>query len=328
LLNFDRVATDHHEPQERAMVIRSYQAGDEHAQARIYNAAAGSLPGFKPATAEEIARRFQSGDPGPESRYYAVENGEVMGYAVFGSNGRVSYPWCLPQAEILREPLLETIMADMKKRRLRQAWVAYRADWTPVLDFLRQHGFTQKRAMINYIAKVSELSSPDRLPPNRVVAHLERAELPQLLALAPALFSDLDAPALDRFFWDHPSYNFPERLFALKDAEGGTTVGVFLFVSNARFADPTKIDAAMPCFRLGAFGTERERHKRVNGLFSCIFADESEGEALNNVLAAQARRSGLTHVAAQAPSDAPALCAWYDRTFERQGAFPILSRPV
>jgi hypothetical protein len=83
----------------------------------------------------------------------------------------------------------------------------------------------------------------------------------------------------------------------------------------------------MPCFRLGAFGTERERHKRVNGLFSCAFADESEGELL---LSApdwrRARKAGLAHVAAQAPSDAIALCAFYDRIFQRQGAFPILSR--
>ena len=31
------------------MLIRTYQPGDEQAQARIYNAAAGSLPAFKPA---------------------------------------------------------------------------------------------------------------------------------------------------------------------------------------------------------------------------------------------------------------------------------------
>ena len=40
------------------MQIRSYQPGDELAQARIYNVAAGSLPGFKPAKPEEIARRI------------------------------------------------------------------------------------------------------------------------------------------------------------------------------------------------------------------------------------------------------------------------------
>ena len=95
------------------------------------------------------------------------------------------------------------------------------------------------------------------------------------------------------------------------------------------FADPTKIDPAMPCFRLGAFGTERERHKRVTGLFSCVFADKADGEVLlAAALWSQAGRSGLTHIAAQAPSDAASLCSWYDRFFQRQGSFPILSRQL
>ena len=51
--------------QEVPMQIRSYQPGDELAQARIYNTAAGSLPGFKPAKPEEITRRFHAGDPIP-----------------------------------------------------------------------------------------------------------------------------------------------------------------------------------------------------------------------------------------------------------------------
>ena len=104
-------------------------------------------------------------------------------------------------------------------------------------------------------------------------------------------------------------------------------LGASLLVTSDRFADPSKIDAAMPCFRLGAFGTERERHKRINGLFSCVFLDEAEGELLLSAPDwSRARQAGLTHVAAQAPSDSPALCAFYDRHFQRQGAFPILAR--
>ena len=84
----------------------------------------------------------------------------------------------------------------------------------------------------------------------------------------------------------------------------------------------------MPCFRLGAFGTERERHKRVTGLFSCVFADPSRGKpaALRRARIRWPDVPGLTHIAAQAPSDAVSLCEWYDRFFERQGSFPILSR--
>jgi len=309
------------------MPIRSYQTGDEHAQARIYNAAADYLPGFKPATAEEISRRSQSADPDPGSKYYAIENGEVVGYAVFGSHGRVSYPWCLPGSEAVREPLLDAVLAEMRKRGLSQAWAAYRGDWSPVLDFLRDHDFTEIRTMINYVADVSRLPSQNLLHSDRLVARLEPADLSQVIALAPDLFREVDARELERFYWHNPFYNFPESLFAWKNGGNGELLGVYLLVVSDRFADPTKIDATMPCFRLGAFGTERERHKRVNGLFSCVFADEAEGELLLTAWAAtQATQSGLTHVAAQAPSDAVAACSCYDRFFQRQGSFPILSR--
>ena len=84
-----------------------------------------------------------------------------MGYAVFCASGRISYPWCLPGAEDVREPLLEAVLAEMKRRGMPEAWAAYRADWSAVLDFLRSHGFDEKRQMINYLAEVSRM--PDRL---------------------------------------------------------------------------------------------------------------------------------------------------------------------
>ena len=311
------------------MAIRTYQPGDEHIQARIYNTAAGSLPGFKPATAEEIGRRYRAADPDPESRYYAVENGEVVGYAVFGSNGRISYPWCLPGAETLRQPLLETVLLEMKKRAIPEAWTAYRANWSSVHEFLHQHEFTEKRQMINYVAEFEQLPAEDRLPANRVVERLTRADLPRLIAIANGLLAGSDPRTLEEFYWDNPFYNFSESLFVLKNVDSGEILAVALLVVNDRFADPTKIDAAMPCFRLGAFGTERERHKRVNGLFSCVFVDETEGERLLSAsLRSHPNRSGPTVIAAQVPSDAPALRAWYDRFFQRQGSFPIWSRPL
>ena len=46
------------------MPIRVYRDGDEHAQARVFNVAAGSLPGFKPSKAEEIVRRLSRGRSG------------------------------------------------------------------------------------------------------------------------------------------------------------------------------------------------------------------------------------------------------------------------
>ncbi len=311
------------------MPIRSYQTGDEHAQAAIYNAAAGFLPGFKPSKPEEIARRYQAVDSDPNTRFYATENGEVVGYAAFGSNGRVSYPWCLSGAEGFREPLFDMVVAEMKRREITEAWAAYRGDWELVLDFLRGHAFSQKRSIINYVAETLGLAMDRRLPSNRVIGHLEKNELPRLAELTPALFAGADAHTLEQFLWENPFYEFPKSLLVLKDAESGEIRGASLLVVDDRFADPTKIDSSMPCFRLGSFGTERERHKRVNGLFSCVFLDENDGDLLlNAALAANSGRSHLTHVAAQAPSDSPMFCAWYDRHFQRQGSFPILSRSL
>ena len=309
------------------MSIRSYQMGDEDAQSEIYNAVAGSLPGFKPSTAAEIARRYQGADPDPGSRYFAVENGAVVGYAAFGSNGRISYPWCLPEAHAYRGPLLEAVLNEMRNRGLAEAWTAYRGDWAPVLDFLREHGFTEKRTMINYVAELSRLPAPERLPSNRLIEPLKHEDLRDLIALEPCLFADIDTQVLERFYWNSPFYSFPASLFALKDGGRGKILGAFLLVVSDRFADPTKIDSAMPCFRLGAFGTERERHKRVSGLFSCVFADQTHGDVLlSSALSSLGGQAPLSHLAAQAPSDAGSLCGWYDRLFQRQGSFPILSR--
>ena len=239
------------------MPIRSYQTGDEHAQAQIYNVAAGSLPGFKPSKPEEIARRYQAADSDPTARYYATENGEIVGYAVFSSNGRVSCPWCLPGAESLREPLFQTVISEMNRRGIAQAWAAYRADWSPVLDFLRGHAFSQKRSMINYVAETSRVPSLDHLPSNRVVDHLQRNELSRLVELMPDLFADVEVHTLELFFWKNPFYSFPESLLVVKDAQSGEIRGASLLVVDDRFADPTKIDSFHALFSLGCL-----RHRR------------------------------------------------------------------
>ena len=309
------------------MTIRTYQPGDEQAQAEIYNAAVSSLPGFKPASAAEITRRYHGADPDSGSRFYAIENGHVVGYAVFGANGRISAPWCLPGAEACRQPLLATVLSEMHTRGLREAWAAYRGDWSPVLDLLRQRGFVDKHTMINYVVDVSRLPAPAELPATRQIEPLKPDDLPHVIALDSSLFADMSTQEIEQFYWHNPFYNFRDSLFALKDRERDQVVGAFLTVVCDRFADPTKIDSAMPCFRLGAFGTERERHKRVNGLFSCVFAKEAEGDLLlSQARALLGRVPSLTHMAAQAPSDAVSLCGWYDRFFDRQGSFPILSR--
>ena len=307
------------------MLIRNYQPGDEEAQARIYNTAAAGLPAFKPASVEEIVRRYRTTDPDPSAKFYAVEGDEVVGYAVFNAHGRISYPWCLPQAEALREPLLQAVLTGLSHRGAREAWVAYRADWEPVLTFLKEHRFRTAREMVNYLAELSQMPRAT-VPPGQVIEPLSREELPQLLGLGRGLIPGDEPEPLARFFWENPYFD-SDALFALKDHEGKTR-GAALVIGNRGYADPTKIDSAMPCFRLGALGTERERHKRVNGMFSCVFDDEATAEVLLAEAARRLELAGLAFVAAQAPSDAPDLCAFYDRFFQRQRTFPILARPL
>jgi hypothetical protein len=306
------------------MPIRHYQPGDEAAQAAIYNRAAASLPAFKPATPEEIARRYRSSDPDPESKFYAVEDGQVVGYAVLNPNGRISYPWCLPGAEGYREPLLEAVVHPLARRGCREAWVAYRDDWTPVLDFFRDHGFVRRREVINYLVDVDRLPR-DPLPAGQAIVPVPAEGLRRVLPLGRGLFAEEAPEVLEDFFLANPHFD-PESLFVLKRTDADAFLGVGLTIINPAFADPGKLDAAMPCFRLGAPGTEAQRHKRVNGMVSCLFTTEAAGA----VLLAEARRrleaAGLTLAAAQAPSDRPALAAFYDRHFRRQGSFPILAR--
>lgn len=306
------------------MPIRPYQPGDETAQVRIYNAAAAALPGFKPANVDEVMRRYRTVDPDPTSKLYDVEGGDVVGYAVFNPNGRISYPWCLPEAQDLRTPLLEAALDAMRGRGHREAWAAYRGDWGPVLAFFRAHGFRQARAMINYVASTAELPR-EPVPTGRAIRPLSRGDLPQVRALGRGLF-DADDATLGAYFWENPYFETSSLFALVPSTDEGTLLGAALLIGDAGYADPTKIDPAMPCFRLGAFGTERERHKRVNGLFSCVFDDEAAGETLLAEAGRRLEHNGLTHLAAQAPSDRPALLAFYDRHLHRQGTFPILVR--
>lgn len=308
------------------MQVRSYQPGDEVAQARIFNAAAATLPAFKPATADEVARRYRTTDADPSSRFYAVDEttGAVVGYALFNPNGRLNYPWCLPGFEAAREPLLAAVLEAMTHRGFAEAWAAYRADWSPVLAFFQEHGFEPTREMVNFVAEIAALPNTE-VPPGLVLAPLDRDDLPRLLDLGHGLFDD-DPDRLGVYFWENPYFG-PDSLFAIRADQGrGALVGAALAIASAGYADPTKLDAAMPCFRLGALGTERERHKRVNGMISCIFADETIGEALVAEAARRFKAAGLTHAAAQTPSDRRDLVAFHSRLFQRQGAFPIVAR--
>jgi hypothetical protein len=304
------------------MQIRQYQPGDERAQAEIFNQAAAGLPAFKPASPEEVARRYRA-DPDPAARLYATEGGRVVGYATLSPNGRISYPWCRDGAEAAREPLLEAVLAELRRRGAREAWTTYRSDWRSVLDFFTAHGFRHGRDVLNYAAPVDRLPSTP-LPPYVTVTSLLPSEAGAIADLGRGLVQ-VAGDDLARFYFEN-AYFAPPAVFALRD--GPTILGIGLAIVNPAYADPTKLDAAMPCFRLGAVGTEAERHKRVNGLVSGLWRDEHTAEL---VLAEAARRlaiAGLVTAAGQVPSDRPELVSVFDRYLKRQGSFPILSRPL
>src|SRR5262249_1889585 len=113
------------------MTIRTFQPGNEATQVSIYNEAAAALPGFKPATLDEVRRRCRAADFSPAMRLYAEEADQVVGYATFADSGRINFPWCRKGHEACATPLFQRTIEAMRQRGLKRAFAAYRADWTP-----------------------------------------------------------------------------------------------------------------------------------------------------------------------------------------------------
>src|SRR5207253_10788155 len=104
-----------------------------------------------------------------------------------------------------------------------------------------------------------------------------------------------------------------------------------IVVADPTYADPNQVDAAMPCFRLGAFGTEGMTTKRINGVFS-VLAESADinrlGLDLLNHATELLQQVDLESFAAQVPSDPPHLLRFYQHHFRRQGSFPVLERAL
>ena len=311
------------------MPIRNYQPGDEAAQVRIYNTMAATLPAFKPATCDEVERRYRTVDPDPAAKFYAVEDGEVVGYAVFNPNGRISYPWCRKGHEGQAGPLFERVLAEMRRRGLPRAFAAYRADWPAQKEFFLAQGFQPAREMVNYALDLAEMPTPSARPSN-AVSPLTPADVPAVLALGQGVVRARDEAELRRHLFENPFFP-PDAAFALRGAKGEVRAAAVLVV-DAGYADPRQTDPAMPCFRLGAFGTEGLTTKRVNGLFSFVAADKSDlkplGLDLLGYAAFRLRDTDVETFGAQAPSDAPHLVRFYKEYFRRQGAFPVFEKAL
>jgi len=309
------------------MELRTFQPGDEAAQVSIYNEAAGHLPRFKPATLDEIRRRCRSADFDPATRLLAIEAGQPIGYMSFHANGRVSFPWCRKGHEAAAEPLLGAVVEAARKRGQTRLFCAYRGDWSGPIEFFEQHGFQKAREMVNFMVDLAEMPTAAARRSSAVSA-FSSSETPVLLKIGAEVFRGKSAVELEGFLFQNP-YFPPSSLFALRDRTQGTPTAVGILVADPGYADVKQIDAGMPCFRLGAFGTEGMQTKRINGLFSFV-AQPADCNRLGLDLMSHAayllRQTAVDALVAQAPSDAPHLLRFYEHHFRKQGSFPVFER--
>jgi hypothetical protein len=312
------------------MNIRTFVAGDEIAQVSLYNEAASDLPRFKPATVDELRRRCQGPDFDPTTRFFAIEGGRPIAYANFQVNGRVSYPWCRKGAEKLAEPLLHHVLTAMKARGLTHAHTAYRADWNGILDFFRRQKFDQEREIVNFSLHLVDLPTPAARAGSGVTP-LTPADVPTVLQLGEGVLRYSTQEELEKYLF-HNRYFGPESVFALRSRADGVPLAVGILVANNAYAQADQVDPAMPCYRLGAFGTEGEAVKRMNGLFSFLAADRDINPLGLDLMAYAAIKaedvSAADTLLAQVPADATALHRFYKSHFRRQGSFPELSRTL
>src|SRR5579885_1824433 len=311
------------------MDIRTFRPGDEAAQVGIYNEAAAGLPKFKPATLDEVRRRTHAADFDPGTRFYALdERGRPVGYCTFQPNGRVSFPWCRAGREAAAGPLFDAVLAAMRQRGLKRAFAAYRADWKPVGDFFTARGFRPARELVNFLDLVA--MPPPAAKPASQIAPLRPEDVPAVFSLAPEALRVGSPEELARCLFHNPYFK-PDALFGLRGRDGALLAAGVL-IENPAYANPKALDADMPCFRLGAFGTEGMTAKRVNGLFSFLAPAGREVNALALDLMGHAafrlHDSDAESLAAQVPSDVPHLLHFYRQFFRRQGGFPVYERTL
>lgn len=312
------------------MEIRAYQPGDEVAQVSIYNEAAGELPKFKPATVDEVRRRGRGVFYDSGTRFVAVAAGQPVGYAVFQTNGRVGYPWCRKGHEAAAQPLFDRVFKALKERGLTHAFTAYRADWTEQQRFFQRNGFQLCREMVNYVLDLVEMPTPPARP-NSNIGPAAPSDVPAILELGANVLLIREPAALEQYLFHNPNFP-PDSVFVMRNRTGGSAIAAGILIANPTYANPREVDAAMPCFRLGAFGSEGMTTKRINGVFSFLTADARDTHPLALDLMGYAayklHDTELETFAAQAPSDAAHLVRFYKQYFQRQGSFPVLERTL
>jgi hypothetical protein len=218
----------------------------------------------------------------------------------------------------------------MKDRGHTRVFAAYRADWTPQRAFFLANGFQHTHDIVNFVLDVVDLPTPaDRksLP----VSLLHSADLPALIGLAPKLFRVADLDTLERHFFHNPYFG-DDAAFVLHNKADGSLAAAGMLIHDPSYADPLQVDANMPCFRLGAFGTEGLTTKRLNCLFSFVMPDSRDvvpiGLDLLGYATQQLTATDGSMLAAQVPTSVPHLLRFYERYFRKQGSFPIYERTL
>jgi hypothetical protein len=312
------------------VTIRTYQPGDEIAQANVFNLVCENLPGFKRVNAEDVRKRTRARGFDPKTRLYAEVDGKIVGYCSFQPNGRVSYPWSLPSHDSVAEPLFAAALAGLKERGANRVFAAYHREWTEPAAFFAAHGMPKVREMVNFYQELTDM--PTMLTrPSSPIGPFEPGDLPALHQMGADVWRGLGEKELWRRLLENPHFP-PESLFVVRGRSNRSPLAVGILIENPAFADPKQIDATQPCFRLGAFGGEWDQAKRVNGLFSFVaakdcsafaFALDLMGHAADKLDGTSARG-----VAAQVPSDVPHLLMFYQSHFRRQGSFPVYEKAL
>lgn len=312
-------------------MIRPFQSGDEAAQVEIYNTVAAGLPFFKPATTQEIVRRTRGRDFDPRSRFFAEVGGKVVGYAGYHLNGRVSYPWCLPGHEACALPLFEKVVEEMRGRKLSRAFAAYRNDWGLTHEFFEKQGFHKAREIHNFVLDLLEMPTPPARMANNV-SPVTRDDVPAILKMNPQALRVGTDEELERHLLKNPYFG-TSSVFALRSRADDSPIGVAVLITEPTFANPKAVDANMPCYRLGAFGSEGMQVKRINGMFSFLARAEANVHSVGMELLGQAtyrlrENDEMECLAAQVATDVPNLLSFYQRNFRFQGKFPVFERAL
>jgi hypothetical protein len=310
------------------MLIRNCLPADVEREAVVYNTAAARLPGFRPVTPEQVRRLSTTRNTEPGNRLCAEEDGRLVGYVSFDWSGRVHCPWCLPGHERLAHQLFGAALRALAERRVTCVFAPCRADWAQQVEFFEDHGFTKVRDVVNFTQSFADLPTMFQRP-GLNVALVKPQDIPAIETLVPG-FLRVYGRELEDYLLHNPA--FPSDAVFVLRKKTGEVQGVGILVDDVSYASVDGVDPRNPTYWSGAFGSEGLTAKRVNGMFSFLAAPGKDALLIGQDLlwygTTRMETSTFEFLAAQVPSDAPHLYAFYDKYFEKQGSFPVFERDI